>query len=140
MSKTSKSASRIFLLKTRAPNANKLVSSLFCAKDWRNSVHFKGKGSRSRSCNLQMEHFHSDIEELLSYLTRLRVFFENRSDKLRVMLCWTANDSDQRWERTYTGTKGQPRFHVSKGQIEFLRGMHFSWEKSAELLGISTKP
>ena len=71
--------------------------------------------------NLKMEHFFSDMEELSSYLTRLRVFFENRSDELNSNV--NVNDSDHRCERTYTGTKGQPRFHI--GNIEFLRDMHF---------------
>ena len=35
--------------------------------------------------------------------------------------------------------RGQPKFEVSKRQIEFLRELHFSWVRIAELLGISTK-
>jgi len=49
------------------------------------------------------------------------------------------NDLVCRSQRTYTGTKGQPKFDVAKGQMEFLKDMHFSWEKIAVLLGISTK-
>ena len=39
----------------------------------------------------------------------------------------------------HTGRRGQPRLEISKRQIEFLRELHFSWTKIAELLGISTK-
>lgn len=88
--------------------------------------------------NLQMERFHRDMEELSNNLTRLRVFFENRGDELNSNAV-PLNDLVYRSQRTYTGRKGQPKFDVAKGQIEFLRDMHFSWEKIAELLGISTK-
>ena len=88
--------------------------------------------------NLQMERFHRDMEHLSSNLTRLRVFFENRGDE-RNSNAVPLNDLVYRSQRTYTGTKGQPKFDVAKGQIEFLRDMHLSWEKIAELLGISTK-
>ena len=39
--------------------------------------------------SLQMERFHRDMKELSRNLTRLRVFFENRGDELKliVMLC-----------------------------------------------------
>lgn len=88
--------------------------------------------------NLQMERFHRDMEELSNNLTRLRVFFENRGDELNSNAV-PLNDLVYRSQRTYTGRKGQPKFDVAKGQIEFLRDMHFSWEKIAELLEISTK-
>ena len=35
--------------------------------------------------------------------------------------------------------RGQPKFEVSKRQIQFLREFHFPWVRIAELLGISTK-
>ena len=88
--------------------------------------------------NLQMERFHRDMEELSSNLTRLRVFFENRGDELNSNAV-PLNDLVYRSQRTYTGMKGQHKFDMANGHFKFLRDMHFSWEKIAELLGISTK-
>ena len=42
-------------------------------------------------------------------------------------------------ERNYTGIRGQPKFKVSKRQIQFLQELHFPWVRLGELLGISTK-
>ena len=42
-------------------------------------------------------------------------------------------------ERNYTGIRGQPKFKVSKRQIQFLQELHFPWVRIAELLGISMK-
>ena len=42
-------------------------------------------------------------------------------------------------KRNYTGIRGQPKFKVSKRQIQFLQELHFPWVRIAELLGISTK-
>lgn len=78
-----------------------------------------------------MERFHRDMKELSRNLTRLRVFFENRGDELNSNAV-PLNDLVYRSQRTCTGTKGQPKFDVAKGQIEFLRDMQFSWEKIAE--------
>lgn len=39
--------------------------------------------------------------------------------------------------KVYTGNPGKPKYDVSKEQIEYLRDLHVSWIKIAELLGIS---
>ena len=51
----------------------------------------------------------------------------------------TLNVPAHQCERNYTGTRGQPKFKVSKRQIQFLRELHFPWVRIAELLGISSK-
>ena len=86
--------------------------------------------------DLEMENFHSNMDELSLYLTRLRVYFENMADDLSGN---TLNVPAHQCERNYTGMRGQPKFEVSKRQIQFLRELHFPWVRIAELLGISTK-
>ena len=51
----------------------------------------------------------------------------------------TVNVPAHQCKREYTGMRGQPKLEVSKGQIQFLRELHFPWVRIAELLGISTK-
>ena len=92
--------------------------------------------TRSSDSNLEMEDFLESMNELSSYLTRLTLFFENLADELNDnMIDLSFNEC----ERIYTGIKGQPKFQVSKRQIEFLRELHFSWTRIAELLGISPR-
>ena len=86
--------------------------------------------------DLEMENFHSNMDELSLYLTRLRVYFENMADDLSEN---TLNVPAHQCERNYTGMRGQPKFEVSKRQVQFLRELHFPWVRIAELLGISTK-
>ena len=86
--------------------------------------------------DLEMDIFHSNMDELSTCLTRLRVFFENMAGDLSES---SRDVSAYQCERNYTGMRGQPKFEVSKRQIEFLRELHFSWVRIAELLGISTK-
>ena len=86
--------------------------------------------------DLEMNSFHRNMNELCTYLTRLRVYFENMEGDLSEN---TLHVSAHTCERNYTGMKGQPKFEVCKRQIEFLRELHFSWVRIAELLGISTK-
>ena len=86
--------------------------------------------------DLEMNSFHRNMDELCTYLTRLRVYFENMAGDLSEN---TLHVSAHTCERNFTGMKGQPKFEVSKRQIEFLRELRFSWVRIAELLGISTK-
>ena len=86
--------------------------------------------------DLEMGNFYSNMDQLSLYLTRLRVYFENIADDLSES---TLNVPAHQCERNYTGTRGQPKFKVSKRQIQFLRELHFPWVRIAELLGISTK-
>ena len=86
--------------------------------------------------DLEMDIFHSNMDELSTCLTRLRVFFENMAGDLSES---SRDVSAYQCERNYTGMRGQPKFEVSKRQIEFLRELHFSLVRIAELLGISTK-
>ena len=58
------------------------------------------------------------MDQLSLYLTRLRVYFENIADDLSES---TLNVPAHQCERNYTGTRGQPKFKVSKRQIQFLR-------------------
>ena len=83
-----------------------------------------------------MGNFYSNMDQLSLYLTRLQVYFENIADDLSES---TLNVPAHQCKRNYTGTRGQPKFKVSKRQIQFLRELHFPWVRIAELLGISTK-
>ena len=86
--------------------------------------------------DLEMANFHSNMNELSTHLTRLRVYFENMAHHLSEN---TLNMAAHQCEREYTGMRGQPKFEVSKRQIHFFRDLHFPWVRIAELLGISTK-
>ena len=86
--------------------------------------------------DLEMENFHRNMDELSTHLTRLRIYFENMADYLNED---TVNVPAHQCKREYTGMRGQPKLEVSKGQIQFLRELHFPWVRIAELLGISTK-
>ncbi|XP_028418442.1 uncharacterized protein LOC114543789 [Dendronephthya gigantea] len=83
-----------------------------------------------------MENFYNDMDELSTYLNRLRTFFQNTINGLQDQITCTPAYS---CARIYTGMRGQPRIEISKRQIECLRELHFSWTKIAELLGISLK-
>ena len=83
-----------------------------------------------------MANFHRNMDELSTYLTRLRVYFENMADYLNED---TVNVPAHQCKREYTGMRGQPKLEVSKEQIQFLCELHFPWVRIAELLGISTK-
>ena len=89
--------------------------------------------TRSSDSDLEMEDFLEMMNELSAYLTRLTIFLENLADELSDNM---VDLSFNECERMYTGMKGQPKFQVSKRQIEFLRELHFSWTRTAELLGI----
>ena len=92
--------------------------------------------TRSSDSDLEMEDFLEMMNELSAYLTRLTIFLENLADELSDNM---VDLSFNECERMYTGMKGQPKFQVSKRQIEFLRELHFSWTRIAELLGISPR-
>ena len=86
--------------------------------------------------DLQMANFHGNLDELSTHLARLPVYFENMADYLNED---TVNVPAHQCKREYTGMRGQPKLEVSKGQIQFLRELHFPWVIIAERLGISTK-
>ena len=67
--------------------------------------------------DLEMEHFHCNMDELSTHLTRLRVYFENIAYDLSEN---TLNEPPCQCERKYTGMRGQPKLEVSKRQIQFL--------------------
>ena len=91
----------------------------------------------SSDSDLEMANFHSNMDELSTHLTRLRVYFENMADSLSED---TVNGPANQRKREYTGMRGQSKLEVSKRQIQFLQELHFPWVRIAELLGISTKP
>ena len=86
--------------------------------------------------NIDMENFYNEMEELSSYLNRLKTFFQNLINDLQDQIDYTPAYT---FGRVYTGRRGQPRFDISKRHIEFLRELHFSWTKIAEMRNISTK-
>lgn len=83
-----------------------------------------------------MGNFYSNMDQLSLYLTRLQVYFENIADDLSES---TLNVPAHQCKRNYTSMRGQPKFKVSKRQIQFLQELLFPWVRIAELLGISTK-
>ena len=86
--------------------------------------------------DVEMETFYNAMAELSAYLTRLRIYFQNLASELRER---TDDVSPCQCDRVYTGMTGQPKYQVSKRQIECLRELPFSWTRIAQLLGISTK-
>lgn len=86
--------------------------------------------------DVEMETFYNAMAELSAYLTRLRIYFQNLASELRER---TDDVSPCQCDRVYTGMTGQPKYQVSKRQIECLRELHFWWTRIAQLLGISTK-
>ena len=72
----------------------------------------------SEDRELEMGNFYSNMDQLSLYLTRLRVYFENIADDLSES---TLNVPAHQCERNYTGIRGQPKFKVSKRQIQFLQ-------------------
>ena len=86
--------------------------------------------------DIDMENFYNDMDELSTYLNRLRIFLQNLINDLQDQV---AHTPAYNFNRVHTGMRGQPRLEISKRQIECLRELHFSWTKMAELLGVSTK-
>ena len=86
--------------------------------------------------DIDMENFYNDMDELSTYLNRLRIFLQNLINDLQDQV---AHTPAYNCNRVHTGMRGQPRLEISKRQIECLRELHFSWTKIAELLGVSTK-
>ena len=56
--------------------------------------------------DLEMNSFHRNMDELCTYLTRLRVYFENMAGDLSEN---TLHVSAHTCERNFTGMKGQPK-------------------------------
>jgi hypothetical protein len=86
--------------------------------------------------DIDMSNFYNDMDELSTYLNRLRIFLQNLINDLQDQV---AHTPAYNCNRVHTGMRGQPGLEISKRQIECLRELHFSWTKRAELLGVCTK-
>ena len=64
--------------------------------------------------DLEMANFHSNMNELSTHFTSLRVYLENMAHHLSEN---TLNMAAHQCKREYTGMKGQPKFEVAKRQI-----------------------
>ena len=65
-----------------------------------------------------MDNFYNEMDELSSYLNRLKAFFQNLINDLQDQIDYTPAYT---FSGVYTGRRGQPRFDISKRHIEFLR-------------------
>ena len=72
------------------------------------------------------------VEQLCQYFRRIEENLNGLLDEVNEKKYFSC-------PKYFSGNPGKPKFEVSKDQIEFLREMHFSWAKIAELLGISPK-
>ena len=61
--------------------------------------------------NIDMENFYNEMEELSSYLNRLKTFFQNLINDLQDQIDYTPAYT---FSRVYRGRRGQPRFDISK--------------------------
>ena len=74
--------------------------------------------------DFEMANFHSNMYELSTHLTRLRVYFENMAHYLSEN---TLNMAAHHCKREHTGIRGQPKFEVSKRQMQFIQFVSFTF-------------
>jgi len=78
--------------------------------------------------------YRGQLEELIVKLQQIASEWQILKDTL---------DADQSSSYAYravaisTGTRGRPRFQISKEQLEYLRSLSFTWNDISEMLGIS---
>ena len=89
----------------------------------------------------EISQFKDDMNDLSRYLNVLRNYLEVRIDEERQRLQMQPglNGNVVTCSVRSTGHKGRPQYVISIEQLEFLRGLYFSWTKIANIVGISTK-
>uniref|UniRef100_A0A7M5XK96 Integrase catalytic domain-containing protein n=1 Tax=Clytia hemisphaerica TaxID=252671 RepID=A0A7M5XK96_9CNID len=121
-----------------------LCRSVKC-EDYFKVLNFINENLLQAEDNEDPEELHPIAAEALLQWTnranfvRLCHFFHRISSLLNDLINNHFESDGMTCPKVYTGNPGQQKYEISKEQIEYLRDLHFSWTKIAELLGISPK-
>ena len=80
-----------------------------------------------------VEEYRSEASRLLDCLKAIQVEWRDYRKVIDARVC----DFSFQAGTVRSGTRGRPRFNISKDQLEYLSSLAFSWTEIASLLGVS---
>ena len=82
--------------------------------------------------------FNNDLRTVTSNLRMLRSHFEAAAEEQEER-CTQERPMCNVERHSASGSRGRPKYIISRQQIAYLRELHFPWTKIASVLGVSTK-
>ena len=82
--------------------------------------------------------FNNDLRTVTSNLRMLRCHFEAAAEEQEER-CTQERPMCNVERHSASGSRGRPKYIISRQQIAYLRELHFPWTKIASVLGVSTK-